>query len=494
MFYISTRSTDTHAKLTFSEAVVKGIATDGGLYVPAFFPSIDPYDSFWMESSYQEIAKKILSLYLDDFSPAELSSCVDQAYDDKFESTDIAPVNSIGSSHFIELYHGPTLAFKDMALSILPHFLKTAAKKVGTKEEIVILTATSGDTGKAALEGFSDVDGIKIIVFYPTDGVSEVQRKQMTSQNGENVAVYGIEGNFDDAQTGVKHMFLDSELKRSLKDKGYVFSSANSINIGRLLPQIVYYVHAYFSLVKKGDLSIGDKVNITVPTGNFGNILAAYYAKKMGMPFDQFICASNVNHVLTDFIETGVYDIDRPFNITNSPSMDILISSNLERFLYAIGDSSAEMVASLMDDLKRTHRFECTDVMRENMKDFHGGYATDAETLNTIAALYKAHGYVVDTHTAVAYKVYQDYVARTGDDKHTLIASTASPFKFAGDVLKGIGCEASDSDAYAVLGILSEETGLEIPKPIHDLGERPILHPETIAVDQMSAVVKKLLK
>ena len=494
MFYSSTRSTDTHAKLTFSEAVVKGIASDGGLYVPAFFPSIDPHDSFWIENTYQEIAKKILSLYLDDFSPAELSDCVDQAYDSKFESMDIAPVYSLGSSHFIELFHGPTLAFKDMALSILPHFLKTATKKVGTKEEIVILTATSGDTGKAALEGFSDVEGIKIIVFYPTDGVSEVQRKQMTSQTGENVAVYGIEGNFDDAQTGVKEMFLHTELKQSLKEKGYVFSSANSINIGRLLPQIVYYVHAYFSLVKKGVISIGDKVNITVPTGNFGNILAAYYAKKMGMPFDQFICASNVNHVLTDFIETGVYDIDRAFSITNSPSMDILISSNLERFLYAIGDASTETVASLMSDLKSKHRFECTDIMRKNMKEFHGGYATDAETLNTIDALYRSHGYVVDTHTAVAYKVYRDYVARTGDNKHTLIASTASPFKFAGDVLKGIGYEPTGSDAYEVLDFLSEKTGLKIPNPIRDLGEKPILHPETIAVDKMSTVVRSLLK
>ncbi|HAS74267.1 MAG TPA: threonine synthase [Clostridiales bacterium UBA8960] len=494
MVYSSTRLNESNETLTFSEAVVRGIAPDGGLYVPAFFPKVDLHDPFWITESYQAFAKKILSLYLDDFTEEEISSCVESAYDDKFTEASIAPIKSFADANFIELYHGRTSAFKDMALSILPYLLKTAANKLGTKDDIVILTATSGDTGKAALEGFADVEGIKIMVFYPTDGVSEIQRKQMTSQEGENVSVVGIKGNFDEAQNGVKHIFLNSELRAELAEKGYVFSSANSINIGRLLPQIVYYVHAYFTLVKQRKVAIGEAVNIVVPTGNFGNILAAYYAKQMGLPFDQFICASNVNHVLTDFIQSGVYDIERVFKVTNSPSMDILISSNLERFLHAISDGSTSIVSSLMSNLKENHRFEITDAMRNQMKDFHGGFATDQETIHAIKELYEQYGYVVDTHTAVAYKVYKDYVSQTGDHKQTLIASTASPFKFADDVAEGLGLTSVGLDAFDVLNLLARETGLSVPETIRELKDKPVLHPKSIAVDEMVDEVRLFLR
>lgn len=494
MLYSSTRSKDPKETLSFSEAVVKGIAPDGGLYVPNSFPKIDLNDSFWRKESYQAFAKKILSLYLDDFTQEEIAKCVDSAYDEKFSDVAIAPVKSLDQLSFIELYHGRTSAFKDMALSILPHLLTTAAKKLGTKDEIVILTATSGDTGKAALEGFADVSGIKIMVFYPTDGVSEIQRKQMTSQEGENVTVIGIKGNFDDAQNGVKKIFLDSDLRAELALNGYVFSSANSINIGRLLPQIVYYVHSYFTLVKEGRLGLGDAVNIVVPTGNFGNILAAYYAKEMGLPFDQFICASNVNHVLTDFIETGVYDIERAFSVTNSPSMDILISSNLERFLYTISGGSTEVVSELMGNLKQNQRFEITETMRLKMQDFHGGYATDDETINAIKTLFSKYGYVVDTHTAVAYKVYEDYVKRTGDHKQTLIASTASPFKFADNVAEGLDLSTDGVDAFDILDLLAKKTGLSIPEAIQELKHKPILHPTSIEIDAMVDAVRSFLK
>jgi threonine synthase len=331
LYYSSTRSNK--EKLTFSEAVVRGIAPDGGLYVPSNFPKLDIFNEENLNLSYQEIAKKVLSLFAQDFTEEEINACVYGAYDEKFENSQVAPLKVCENVSFIELYHGKTLAFKDMALSVLPYLMKTAAKKLGTKENIVILAATSGDTGKAALEGFADIEGTDIIVFYPTDGVSDVQKRQMTTQIGANTHVYGISGNFDDAQSGVKSLFMNKELREELKSKGYVFSSANSINIGRLVPQIIYYISSYYNLVNKNIIKNGDPINVVVPTGNFGNILAAYYAKKIGLPINKFICASNENNVLTDFIKDSTYDLDRAFNITITPSMDILISSNLERFL-----------------------------------------------------------------------------------------------------------------------------------------------------------------
>jgi len=494
--YSSTRSHE--ATLSFSEAVVKGIAPDGGLYVPSFFPALDILDASLQTLSYQELAKKILALYLVDFTEAEIANCVDSAYDNKFENAEIAPIKTLDHASFIELYHGKTLAFKDMALSILPYLLKTGAEKIGLKEEIVILTATSGDTGKAALEGFADVPGTRIIVFYPTDGVSDVQKRQMTTQEGSNVTVLGIAGNFDDAQNGVKDIFLDEALKSELLEKGYVFSSANSINIGRLLPQIVYYVHAYLALVREGTISNGDPINVAVPTGNFGNILAAYYAKSMGLPIKTFICASNVNHVLTDFIKTGVYDINRPFEITNSPSMDILISSNLERFLYAISGSNTEVLSDLMRGLKTKGKYAISDVMQTNMADFTGGYATDDEAMETIKFLFDTFEYVVDTHTAVAYKVYQDYVTVTGDKTQTLIASTASPFKFSESVAKGLGLKAHDTDsdlgAFEWIEKLAQASKLKVPAPIQWLESKPILHTGTIEKDGLKEAILEVLK
>lgn len=496
--YSSTRSHD--STLSFSQAVVKGIAPDGGLYVPSFFPEINILDASLQTLSYQDLAKKILAMYLVDFTEDEIANCVDSAYDSKFENSEIAPIKTLDHASFIELYHGKTLAFKDMALSILPYLMKTGAEKIGLQEEIVILTATSGDTGKAALEGFADVPGTRIIVFYPTDGVSEIQKRQMTTQEGSNVTVLGIAGNFDDAQNGVKSIFLDDALKSELLKKGYVFSSANSINIGRLLPQIVYYIHAYLALVREGTIVNGDPINVAVPTGNFGNILAAYYAKSMGLPIKTFICASNVNHVLTDFINTGVYDINRPFEITNSPSMDILISSNLERFLYAISGGNTEVLSDLMRGLKANGKYAINDIMRAKMADFTGGYATDDEAMETIKFLFDTFEYVVDTHTAVAYKVYQDYVTVTGDKTQTLIASTASPFKFSESVAEGLGLCETDSDNKSELGAfewiekLAKATNLKVPAQVQWLQSKPILHTGTIGKDALKEAIMEVLK
>ena len=493
--YISTRSGDTSDALPFSKAVLEGIAGDGGLFVPTFFPMINLEDPEWLTLNYQGLAKKILNLYLDDFTNEQIEQCVASAYDQKFTSPKIAPVFQIGNVGFIELYHGKTLAFKDMALSILPHFMQVSRDIQQVKDKIVILTATSGDTGKAALEGFANMDGIDIIVFYPTDGVSEIQKKQMITQTGNNVHVYGIKGNFDDAQTGVKAIFTDDALKVRLQRQGILLSSANSINVGRLLPQIVYYVHAYLELVNAGTLSMGEAVNVTVPTGNFGNILAAYYAKKMGVPFKNFICASNENHVLTDFIKTGRYDINRDFNTTLSPSMDILISSNLERFLYELSGRSHQVVSQLMHDLKQTGVYEISDGMRAAMNDFYAGYADDSDSLDVILELFKSYGYVVDPHTAVAYKVYAEYVNETGDDTVTLLASTASPFKFADSVANGIGLQTEDStqDAFETIASLAKSAHLNVPESIEQLKSKPVLHAQVIEKDGLLDEVLKAM-
>jgi len=480
--------------VTFAEAVVRGIAPDGGLYVPSEFPSIDITDPSLGKLPYRELAEQILSGFIPDFSKDELAACVHGAYDEKFRHPGIAPLRSCGKAHFIELHHGRTLAFKDMALSILPLFLTTAARKLGIDDTIVILTATSGDTGKAALEGFAGVDGVEIVVFYPTDGVSDVQKRQMTTQEGGNTHVVGIAGNFDDAQNGVKAIFGDTELREKISARGYRFSSANSINPGRLLPQIVYYVNGYLELARRGEIGSGDRINIVVPTGNFGNILAAWYAKQIGVPVHRFICASNRNKVLTDFINTGRYDINREFSPTISPSMDILISSNLERFLYELSGRNPEKVRTLMDSLKVDGSYEIDDAMKAGMEDFYGGFADDRETVQTIGELHREFGYVVDTHTSVGYQVYRQYVRESGDDRPALIASTASPFKFGRSVAEGLGIPVAGKNDFELIDLLSVQSDLDIPEPIRGLADRPILHPGTCEKNEMKRVVEELLR
>ena len=437
MKYQSTRGS--RNTKTAAQAVIQGIAEDKGLYVPAQIPAFPGKIEDMVGKPYKEVAFKIIKAFFDDYTDEEMQHCVDGAYDSKFEAEDVVPVVEAGGAYFLELYHGRTAAFKDMALSILPYLLTTAMKKENEDKKICILTATSGDTGKAALEGFADVPGTEIIVFFPNQGVSEVQERQMITQEGDNTHVFAIKGNFDDAQTGVKKIFNDSDFAEKLAGMGCKLSSANSINIGRLVPQVAYYVYGYAKLIERGVIKAGDKVNIVVPTGNFGNILAAYYAGQMGIPVNRFICASNKNRVLTDFFENGEYDINRDFYLTNSPSMDILISSNLERLLYHLSGNDGDEIKSLMDALENEKHYKVSDKIREGMKDFCGGSATVEETNETIGQMYDEHRYLMDTHTAVAYKVYKDYVEKTGDETPTLIASTASAYKFAESVAQAIG-------------------------------------------------------
>ena len=428
LYYKSTRNSN--LKVTASEAILKGLAPDGGLFVPSELPKLDVTMSDLKGKTYQEIAYLVMKQFLTDFTEEELKNCIDKAYDSKFDTEEIAPLVKVDDTYYMELFHGATIAFKDMALSILPHLMTTSAKKNDVKNEIVILTATSGDTGKAALAGFADVEGTRIIVFYPKNGVSKVQELQMVTQRGENVNVVAIHGNFDNAQSGVKAMFEDTELAEELAKKGYQFSSANSINIGRLVPQVVYYVYAYAKLLENEEIKAGEKINVTVPTGNFGNILAAYYAKQMGVPIAKLICASNENKVLFDFFKTGVYDKNREFILTSSPSMDILISSNLERLIYTIAGQDAGKNAELMRQLKEEGVYEITEEMRGQLGDFVGGFATEEETKETIKNTYEKTGYVTDTHTAGAAHVCAQYRKESGDEKKCLVASTASPYKF----------------------------------------------------------------
>ena len=404
VLYGSTRGNG--EKITASMAILKGLAEDGGLFVPDSIPALDVPLKELLGKSYQEIAYQVMSRLLTDFTEEELRNCINKAYDSKFDTPEIAPLVKKGNSYYLELFHGSTIAFKDMALSILPHLLTTAAKKNGVTNEIVILTATSGDTGKAAMAGFADVPGTRIIVFYPKDGVSPVQEKQMLTQKGENTAVVGIYGNFDDAQTGVKNIFNDKEMKEKLAGAGFQFSSANSINIGRLVPQIAYYVYAYLRLMEAGEIQENEQINVVVPTGNFGNILAAYYAKEMGIPIARFICASNENKVLYDFFRTGCYDRNRDFRLTNSHSMDILISSNLERLIYKIAGNNAEKNRNFMEQLGAEGKYEITEEMKEKLREFYGNYANEEETAQTIRQVYEETGYVLDTHTAVGKAVY----------------------------------------------------------------------------------------
>ena len=490
LLYRSTRSDD--SKVTASYAILKGLAEDGGLYVPERFPRLDVSMEELSKMTYQQVAYEVMKLFLTDYTEEELKYCISHAYDSKFDTEVIAPLVRADDAYFLELYHGKTIAFKDMALSILPYLMTIAARKNNVKNEIVILTATSGDTGKAALAGFADVPGTKIIVFYPKDGVSPVQERQMVTQKGDNTFVVAIHGNFDDAQTGVKKMFSDEKLREELDRSGFQFSSANSINIGRLVPQIVYYVYSYAVLEANGEIKDGDPINVAVPTGNFGNILAAFYAKQIGVPIRKLLCASNRNKVLYDFFSTGVYDRNREFYVTSSPSMDILISSNLERLIYQIAGGSAQKTAKLMKELTASGRYTIDEDMRKQLKDFYGNYASEEDTAKAIHDTYAA-GYVIDTHTAVAASIWRRYRDETGDRTPTVIASTASPFKFARSVMTAINPQIGDKTEFELIDELSRVSGREEPQAVRELRTAPIRHKTECDVDQMEKTVKDWL-
>lgn len=491
VLYKSTRGDG--STVTASQAILKGLADDGGLFVPLQIPSLEVPVARLAKMTYQEVAYEVMSRFFTDFTEDELKSCIAKAYDEKFDTKEIAPLREADGAYYLELFHGATIAFKDMALSILPHLLTTSAKKNDVKNEIVILTATSGDTGKAAMAGFADVPGTRIIVFYPKDGVSPVQEKQMVTQKGKNTYVVAIRGNFDDAQTGVKNIFNNKEMAEELDREGFQFSSANSINIGRLVPQVAYYVYAYASLVRMGKLSDGELMNVVVPTGNFGNILAAYYAKNMGLPIGKLICASNENKVLYDFFRTGSYDRNREFILTSSPSMDILISSNLERLIYKIAGSE-EKNKEMMGALSKDGKYEITEEMKAQLADFYGNYAKEEESAAVIQKLYEDTGYVIDTHTAVAAAVYQKYEAETSDKTTTVIASTASPYKFARSVLHAIDGEKFDSMTdMEQIDALCETAKVAVPNAIEEIRTAPVLHDTVVEVDEMDGIVKKIL-
>ena len=492
VLYRSTRGKE--EAVTASQAILKGLSEDGGLFVPEQIPEMDKSLKELAEMNYQQVAYEVMKLFLTDFTEEELKNCINRAYDSKFDTEVIAPLVEAQGAYYLELFHGATIAFKDMALSILPHLMITAARKNSIKNEIVILTATSGDTGKAALAGFADVEGTRIIVFYPKNGVSPIQEKQMVTQKGKNTLVVGIHGNFDDAQTGVKKIFSDRELAKELDEKGFQFSSANSINIGRLVPQICYYVYSYATLMKQGKIAEGEKINVVVPTGNFGNILAAFYAKNMGLPIGKLICASNDNKVLYDFFNTGIYDRNREFVLTTSPSMDILISSNLERLIYRIAGNDADKNRELMTALSGQGKYEITDEMKAQLSDFYGNFATEAETADEIRRVYEACGYVLDTHTAVASSVYQKYLKATGDVTKTVIASTASPFKFTRSVMNAIDSKYDTMGDFELVDELSGIANVEVPKAIQEIRTAAVVHDVQCDVDEMKNVVKGFLK
>lgn len=491
LLYKSTR--DAQHTVTASEAILKGLAPDGGLFVPVSMPKLDVTMEQLKDMSYQETAYAVMKQFLTDFTEEELKHCITCAYDSKFDTEVIAPLVKVGDTYHLELFHGATIAFKDMALSILPHLLTTSAKKNHVTREIVILAATSGDTGKAALAGFADVPGTRIIVFYPKNGVSRVQELQMVTQKGVNTSVVAIQGNFDNAQTGVKALFEDQELEQELSEKGFQFSSANSINIGRLVPQVVYYVYAYAKLLKNEEITLGEEINVTVPTGNFGNILAAYYAKQMGVPIAKLICASNENKVLFDFFRTGTYDKNREFVLTSSPSMDILISSNLERLIYMIAGADAEKDQELMDALKAEGRYDITPEMKEKLSDFAGGYATEEETRAAIRDTYQSTGYVMDPHTAVAAHVCRAYRKDSGDQRKQLIASTASPYKFVKSVMTAIDEKYGSMEEFALIDELEKASGTPVPHAIEEIRNAQILHTRECDVDKMKDTVKEIL-
>lgn len=489
--YQSTRGGE--CGLTASQAILKGLADDGGLFMPNAIPKLDVPMEKLAGMSYQQVAYEVMKLFLTDFTEEELKYCIDHAYDSKFDTEEIAPLVKADGAYYLELFHGSTIAFKDMALSILPYLMTTSAKKNHVENEIVILTATSGDTGKAAMAGFADVPGTRIIVFYPKGGVSKIQELQMITQKGENTAVVSIHGNFDDAQTGVKKIFGDREFGAKLAGKGFQLSSANSINIGRLVPQVVYYVYAYAKLVEHGEIQNGDLINITVPTGNFGNILAAYFAKQMGVPVKTLICASNDNKVLFDFFRTGTYDRKREFILTTSPSMDILISSNLERLIYLSAGCDVEKNKELMAALSASGAYTVTEDMKVAMADFVGGYATEAENAAGIKKVYDDTGYMIDTHTGVASAVYGKYVAETGDKTPAVIASTASPYKFSHSVMEAVFGDQGDKDEFAIIDDLCRASGVKIPNAVEEIRHADIRHRRECDVDRMEAVVAEIL-
>ena len=491
LHYKSTRNSN--LKATASEAVLKGLAPDGGLFVPERIPKLDiPMDRL-KRMSYQETAYEVMKLFLTDFTEEELKTCISRAYDSKFDTEEIAPLAKVGDTYYLELFHGSTIAFKDMALSILPYLMTTSAKKNDVENEIVILAATSGDTGKAAMAGFADVEGTRIIVFYPKNGVSKVQELQMVTQKGNNVDVVAIHGNFDHAQSGVKAMFENAELADKLADNGYQFSSANSINIGRLVPQVVYYVYAYAKLLGEEELTAGEKMNVVVPTGNFGNILAAYYAKQMGVPIDRLICASNENKVLFDFFRTGTYDRNRAFVLTTSPSMDILISSNLERLIYLVTGEDSGQTSRFMEELRDGGSYALTEEMRDRLKDFEAGYATEAQTADQIRRIYESTGYVLDTHTAVASYVCDEYRKTSGDGSKCLVVSTASPYKFVKSVMTSIDSTYEAEEDFLLLDKLEEVSGVEMPRAIADILHADVLHRTECDADKMEDTVKEIL-
>ena len=492
LVYHSTRNSEETA--TASEAILKGLTSDGGLFVPDSIPKLNVSLEDLTQMSYQEIAYAVMKEFLTDFTDEELKTCINNASDSKFDTDEIAVTKKVDGAYYLELFHGATIAFKDMALSILPHLLVTSARKNNVKNEIVILTATSGDTGKAALAGFADVPGTKIIVFYPKSGVSPIQEKQMVTQKGDNTYVIGIKGNFDDAQTGVKKMFSNKELAKVMNDNGFQFSSANSINIGRLVPQVVYYVKAYADLLKQGALKAGEPMNVVVPTGNFGNILASYYAKQMGIPIGKFVCASNKNKVLFDFFETGKYDRNREFYVTTSPSMDILISSNLERMIYRIAGNDAKQCAKFMAALTKDGEYVITDAMKAELSEFFGAFGSEEETAVKIKEVYDKEGYVMDTHTAVAAVAYDKYKAATGDDKTpTVIASTASPYKFTRSVMDAIDPAYDAEDDFELVDELNKVSKTAIPKAIEEIRTAPVLHDTVCETAAMEDEVKKIL-
>lgn len=489
--YKSTRGQD--KGVSASEAIVKGLASDGGLFVPEAIPTMNKPLSALKHLSYRDLAYEVMALFYQDFTEAELKQCIHQAYDSKFDTEAIAPTVKVGDTYFLELFHGVTIAFKDMALSILPHLMKTAAKKIGLTKDIVILTATSGDTGKAALSGFADVAGTRIVVFYPKDGVSPIQKQQMVTQKGDNTHVVAIEGNFDDAQNGVKAIFSDEAFKKTLSEQGFQLSSANSINIGRLVPQVVYYFYTYLTLLKRGDIMEGEAINVSVPTGNFGNILAAYYAKAMGLPLGQLICASNDNKVLYDFMATGTYDRNRPFILTTSPSMDILISSNLERLIYAIADDKENQTRDFMEALKAKGVYHITPSMKAKLSDFYGNFADQAATAQGIKSVYEAEGYLMDPHTAVGYQVMSAYKKGTKDDRKTVVVATASPYKFTRSTMTALKATYGAKADFDLVQDMFAATEVPIPKAIHEVLEAPVRHKAVCSKEAMAKEVAEFL-
>ena len=490
MYYLSTR--DKSLRFTPAQAIAQGLSREGGLFVPEQIPQLPEGALEHMKDmTYQQRAAFVMGLYLDGFSQAELADFAQKAYGpDKFDTPAVAPVRKVDDNTYcLELWHGPTCAFKDMALQMLPHLLSASLVKNREERTVCILVATSGDTGKGALEGFKDVPHTKIMVFYPKDGVSEIQELQMRTQEGNNVGVCAVVGNFDDAQTGVKKLFSDEKLRETLNERGYFFSSANSINWGRVLPQVVYYISSYADLLHSGAIKMGDKINICVPTGNFGNILAAYYAKRMGLPVNKLICASNSNNVLTDFLKTGIYDRNRPFYTTVSPSMDILISSNLERLLYALSGENDTQVADYMSQLNASGRYEVSEDIKAQIRDlFAAGFTTEVETEETIGKMWQEKQYLIDTHSAVAFHVLEQYRQETGDNTVSVVASTASPFKFGDAVLKAIGVQDVKSGV-ALLDQLSEASGISAPAPLAALKTKTPRFDQCVEKENMEQAV-----